>query len=71
MSKKVLSYINNPKVKQHITPKQSAIKLNPFWKEVKPTEKFKEFYKKQTGLKAERLILAKKKYYDLLRKLLT
>lgn len=49
---------------------KSSLKENKFWKKTKPSKKFKEQYKKETGLDAKELYLATSKYYKMLEKLL-
>lgn len=55
---------------QSLKGKKSMIKLNPMWKEVEPTDKDKEVYKKVTGLNMEKILIMKDKYWDKLNKIL-
>ena len=53
-----------------IKVKKSAIKLNPFWKEVKPNKKSKKTYREQYGLKLQKIIVATDTYKKLVYSLL-
>ena len=46
------------------------IKLNPFWKEVKPNKKSKKTYREQYGLKLQKIIVATDTYKKLVYSLL-
>ena len=43
---------------------------HPLWEEKPMTEEFKDWYRKTYGLEAEKLILAKPEYYEMMAKIM-